>query len=436
MPTHLTFLNVSKQNQKEDCENPMTQDEFNKRRRFIVKLGYQLHQYGTPAYGLEAHLLEVTDLLNVKGSFIATPTSLTFVIWTSDRTQEYNYTERVLPTSPNLGALARTHELVEQLFMANISIQEAEQQLSDIANAHRFSTMLECCAFTLSGGAFSMLMRSSLFECMVASFLSFLVFLLVLWSRYSKRIEKMLDPIATLVAAVVAATIDYLVPLTLNVELAILASVIVFIPGLSLTVGLNELSARHLISGTAKIMDAMMQMFKLYFGAFLGLAIMKLALPSHPAQWTNNISFSVTPLDVTFVWLAIGILCGSLVVIFHNRLQDAVFAILAGYVAYGSSILAANYVDVRLSAFFGALFLGLYCNSFTWLRNAPTAVISLHGLVVLVPGSKIFMGLNSFLNINTLEPINNIGQQTFLILMSLVAGFIFANVLLPQKKSL
>ena len=77
----------------------------------LVKLGKMLHKYGTPAYRLEAHLAELTTHLGLKGSFIISPTSMTFVLWTEGHEQEYTHASRVNPGDLDLGALSRTDEL-------------------------------------------------------------------------------------------------------------------------------------------------------------------------------------------------------------------------------------------------------------------------------------------------------------------------------------
>jgi uncharacterized membrane protein YjjB (DUF3815 family) len=68
--------------------------------------------------------------------------------------------------------------------------------------------------------------------------------------------------------------------------------------------------------------------------------------------------------------------------------------------------------------------------------DAPASIVSLQGMIVLVPGSKTYIGLNAFISGEQIVSTDHLGQQTFLIFMSLVAGFIFANVALPPKKSL
>ena len=102
--------------------------------------------------------------------------------------------------------------------------------------------------------------------------LGFVVYGLVFIAERSTKMADMLEPLSSIVCAFLCcaiATYDS----SINIPVVILSGIIVFVPGLALTIGLAELASRDLISGTARIMDAMMLLFKLYFGAFLGLAI-------------------------------------------------------------------------------------------------------------------------------------------------------------------
>ena len=66
----------------------------------------------------------------------------------------------------------------------------------------------------------------------------------------------------------------------------------------------------------------------------------------------------------------------------------------------------------------------------------PSSIVKLLGLVVLVPGSKVYIGLNSAVSGQNILNVTDVGSQTFLIFMSLVAGLIFANVAFPSRKTL
>ncbi|WDE06550.1 threonine/serine exporter family protein [Thalassomonas viridans] len=403
--------------------------DFIEKRRFLIRLGKALHKFGTPAYRLEAHLQNVAGFLEMQASFIITPTALTFVLSHDEDSQEYNHVVRVKPGELDLGALARTDELVDELSSGQRSLSEAISRLDEIAEKPSpYGTFLTFLAFGASSGAFAMLMHTSWNDVFWSTWLGFVVFGFVKWSERSRRVTEMLEPLSAIITAMLASAITLIDP-GINMPLVILSSIIVFIPGLALTLGLSELAARHLISGTARIMDAIMSLFKLYFGAVLGMALGNLfwgtadfVRPEITPEWTS--------------WLAVTILSASLVILFKSRKKDAPWGIISGYVAFGASIWGGLYLGGALGAFAGAFILGIYSNLFSRITQLPSSIVKILGLVVLVPGSKVYIGLNSLVSGQVMLNATDIGSQTFLIFMSLVAGLIFSNVALPSKKTL
>ncbi|TMP62919.1 hypothetical protein CWB77_05885 [Pseudoalteromonas sp. S1610] len=405
---------------------------FTEKRKFIVKLGKMLHKYGTPAYRLEAHLMEVATYLDLKSSFVMSPTSVTFVIWTDGHEDEYTHVARVDPGDHDLGSLADTDDLVNKMLNDELTLQEVDQQLDLIFDApNPYNKVLTGVAFATSGGAFAMLMGTSWNDVLWSGLLTFIVYLFVLWSARSKRVAHMLEPLVAIVSAILACAISVHLDAQINIRLIVLSAIIVFIPGLALALGLAELAARHLVSGTARVMDSFMLLFKLYFGAFIGLAI-------GFAVFGQTDFVQPEPLPKWTAWLAILLLCSSLIVIFRTKLKHAIWSIASGFIAYGTSIGPAIYLDLNytLGTFIGAFSVGVFSNLFNRVANAPASIVAMQGLIVLVPGSKTYIGLNSLIEGQDFVYADHIGQQTFLIFMSLVAGLIFANVALPPKKSL
>ncbi|MEJ6476882.1 threonine/serine ThrE exporter family protein [Pseudoalteromonas piscicida] len=408
----------------------MNNATFTEKRRFIVKLGKMLHKYGTPAYRLEAHLMEVATHLGLKSSFVMSPTSVTFVIWTEGHEEEYTHVARVDPGDHDLGSLADTDDVATRVLSGALSIQEAEQCLEAILHAKPpYNKLLTGLAFATSGGAFAMLMGTSWNDVWWSALLSLLVFMFVLWASISKRVTHMLEPLVAIVSAVAACAVSVYIDPQINIRLVVLSAIIVFIPGLALALGFAELSARHLVSGTARVMDSIMLLFKLYFGAFLGISLgfalfgkVDFIQPSPLPRWT--------------AWLAVLLLCISLVVIFRTKLRHASWSIASGFIAYAASISSAVYFDYALGTFVGAFAVGVFSNIFNRTVNAPASIVAMQGLIVLVPGSKTYIGLNSLIEGQSFVHADHIGQQTFLIFMSLIAGLIFSNVVLPPKKSL
>lgn len=409
----------------------MTSSLFQKRRRFLIRLAKTLHQCGTPAYQLEGHLVKVSETLELGGSFLISPTSITCVFWPVDdrENQEHSYIGRVQPGDLDLGLLARTDELVEELCSGQRDLDDALLRLDEINNKpHPYPGWANFAAFGLASAAFSMLMGTSWEDVVASCILGCCMYGLILWGEKVPRIQTALEPLAAIVAAFGASAISFIEP-SINMALVVLSTIIVFIPGLALTVGLSELAARDLISGTVRVMDALMVLFKLYFGAFLGFALASVLLGN--AEPTEAIM-----LPKWSGWLAVLVLSFSLMILFKIRLKDAPWGIAAGFLGHGVSIWASATFGNALGIFFAALVLGIYANLYARWRKAPAAIVLLQGIVVLVPGSKLYMGLNTAISGKEILHIEQIGSQSFLILMSLVAGLIFANIIADPRRSL
>lgn len=406
----------------------MNNQEFLEKRRFIIRLGKALHKFGTPAYRLEAHLQAVSRLLGIEGYFLVSPTAMTFVLQ-HDEDQEYNHVARVNPGELDLGSLARTDELVEELMSGQRTLTEALERLEDIANKpNTYGTVLTLLAFGTSAGAFAMLMGTSWNDVLWSGLLGLMVYGLVYRAERSKRMAEMLEPLAAILCAIAACGIAQFDP-NINLPVVILSGIIIFIPGLALTLGLAELAARDLISGTARIMDACMLLFKLYFGAILGMVIGR-------AIFGEATFIAPESLPRWAVWSAVPILSTALVVIFKARLKDSPWGILAGIVAFFSAMLGGIYLGESIGIFFGALAVGIYSNLYARWMKAPASIALLQGIVILVPGSKTYIGLNTLILGETMLNQSHIGSQIFLIFMSLIAGLIFANVAVPPRRTL
>jgi len=404
-------------------------DNFIEKRRFIIRLGKALHKFGTPAFRMEAHLNNVATFLGIKANFVITPTSLTFVLSQNEELQDYHHVVRVNPGELDLGSLARTDELVDELSSGQRTLTEAIDRLDEIANKpNPYGRMLTFLAFGGSSGAFAMLMHTSWNDVFWSTLLGFVVCIFVFWSERSKRVTDMLEPVSALTTAFLASGIMLIDP-HINIPLVILSAIIAFIPGLALTLGLSEIAARNLMAGTARIMDAIMILFKLYFGAVLGMALGQKVF--------GDIEFVAPPITPDWTsWAAVTTLSISLVILFRARLKDAPWGVISGYIAYAASIWGAMHLGPALGAFVGAFALGVYSNIFSRIMKLPSSIVKLLGLVVLVPGSKVYMGLNTAVSGDVMLNATDVGSQAFLIFMSLVAGLIFANVIFPSRKTL
>lgn len=405
----------------------MQKSELMQLRRFIIELGISLHAYGAPSHRLENLLRETTDVLGVEGTFLVTPTTMHFLFREKDADEEHSHIERVQPNALDLNRLAHTHNLVDQVLAGQVNLEQGLTRLEQIKRMPEpYSRSLVFLAWGVLSASFAAVCGAGVHDVVASCAAGWLVYGLVVLAEHSTRLTEMLEPLAALLIALVSSGVAALGG-QFNVPIVILSGIIAFIPGLVLTIGLRELAARHLLSGTARIMDAGMMTFKLYFGALFGLALGALwwAAPMIPVQHSTANWAS---------YLAILGLSLSLLIIFKISWRDAPWGLLSGVLAYLSADLGTQLFGTSLGGLVGAFVVGLYANAYSLIKNRPTATVLLPGIVLLVPGSKIYIGLNNLVTGEAIIANTVNGAEVFLAFMAIVAGLMFANMVLPPKR--
>lgn len=184
-----------------------------------------------------------------------------------------------------------------------------------------------------------------------------------------------------------------------------------------------------MVSGSARLMDATMQMFKLFFGSLLGFTFARLAFDQASLE-------PVQPMVDWVVWLGLPLLSITLAVLFKARKKDFSWILMSGFLGYSVSIWGVSFIGLSLGAFIGAFATGVFGNIFSQIRRSPALVVTLPTLFVLVPGSKVFIGLTALISGQEIIPTTGIGPQIFILFMSLVAGLVFANITITPRRSL
>jgi len=393
---------------------------------FTLRLGQALHSYGTPAHQLEEQMRLVSQRLGLEARFFSTPTS----IFASFGPPEALQTSliRVEPGEMDLGRLARLDELADAVIRGELSPAEGEDLVEAVlAQPPRYGNALHllCWALAAIGGA--RLFGGGLREMGTAAVISLLIGGLDLWTRRQRSTVWVLEPVAAILSSALAVVAASLVG-PLSVQVVTLAGLIVLLPGLSLTVALNELATRNLISGTSRLTGAAIVFLELGFGVALGTRLTELLplpaklgpLPALPG-WTE-------PLALVSLLFAVSIL-------FRARPRDWGWIAVAGTLAYAGSRLGSQVLGPQLGAFVGALIVGLVTNALARLRNRPAVITLVPAIMLLVPGSIGFRSLESLLARDVLAGVDT-AFSMLMVAVALVAGLLFANALVQPRKVL
>ncbi|WP_233166500.1 threonine/serine exporter ThrE family protein [Archangium sp. Cb G35] len=393
---------------------------------FTLRLGQALHRYGTPAHQLEEQMRLVAQRLGLEARFFSTPTS----IFASFGPPEALQTSliRVVPGEMDLGRLARLDALADSVIRGELSPEEGADRVESILAEpprHGSPLLLLCWALAAVGGA--RLFGGGPREMGVAALISLLIGGLDLWTRRQSSTMWVLEPVAAILSSALAVVAASLVG-PLSVQIVTLAGLIVLLPGLSLTVALNELATRNLISGTSRLTGAALVFLELGFGVALGTRL---------AEWFP-LPAKLGPVPDLPGWtepLALVSMLFGVSVLFRARPQDWGWIGVAGTLAYVGSRLGSQVLGTQLGAFVGALIVGLVTNVLARVRNRPAVITLVPAIMLLVPGSIGFRSMESLLARDVLAGVDT-AFSMLMVAVALVAGLLFANALVQPRKVL
>lgn len=412
----------------------MGNNEYIAKTEFVSSLGISLHHCGATSHRIERNLESVCDLLGIHGTFLVTPTSLTFCYWRSDPSDQHIQIERVQPSAGDLGKLDAIDTLIENFAAKQLDFGQMKADFDSIRKkSHQYSGAWQCLAWVMLACSFSALMSASLVEIAISGLITSLIYLFSLFAGKYERTSNAVELIAAMLSGLACSWIASLgVPM--NVPLVILSTVIIFVPGLALTVALSEIAHRDLVSGTSKLVHAMMTLLKLYFGAMLGVGI-------GAAIWggisaIDHSTASSLSLPSWAVFPAVFTLAASLIIAFNIRVLRAPWCIVCAMIGFYTAVLCETHFGIAAGMFSGALTVGVFSNFVANWKNIPASLVLSEGLILLVPGSKTYIILDAWITGKTMLENQASHNQTLLIFISLVMGLLCANVILPSRKSL
>ncbi|MGO0999926.1 threonine/serine ThrE exporter family protein [Lysobacter sp. CA196] len=412
--------------------HPLSATSYAARIAFVVELAERLHSYGTTAQRLEGAVTAVAQKLRLECEPWSNPTGLILTFSDPNRPLGDSDTTRVIRLPPgenDLYRLSETDRIAEEVMAGRLDLAAGHAALEqlDRPRSKRWRAM-QVVAYGLAAGAVASLLRLPWLDIGVAAINGLMIGLLVDISGSRPRFKEALEAIAAMFAASMTVLVaSFIAPLNQNT--VIIASLIVLLPGLALTNAVNELTSQHLVSGTARFAGALTTVVKLAVGTVIALYLTDL-IGLQPQIRASR------PQEAWVEWCGIAIAAYAFAVLFRAHRSDypKVMAAAAG------GYLISRFVGLAWGSpagiFLAALTLTAVGNAYARWGNRPGAIIRVPGIIMLVPGSVSLRGLLSMIQ----QQDVNVGQDAVLavlnILLALIAGLIFGNLLLPARRNL
>ena len=364
--------------------------------------------------------------LGLEGQFLSHPTAFHAEI-TSSQGREI-YMVRAEPGDQNLGKLVRIQGLVREVIAGQVAVAEAADRVKRIvAEPSRFPVPITVACFGLTSATAARFFGGGWREMVLGFALGVMVGALGFWTAKRPHFAQVFVLLASTLGGFAGVFLAHKINHTAAFTLT-LASIVILLPGLKLTIALREVATGNLVAGSARLTDAGMTFLMLAFGVALGR---QMAL-----QFAHAFHESLSiPLPAWTEWVALLAAPVAYMVLFEARKEDFRWILIACFVAFLSARLGAAWLGPELGAGLGALGLGIAANVFGRLSRLPNQIMVIPGLLLLVPGSVGFRGM-AFLTMGETE----VGVQTafrmVFLAVALVMGLSLAHAAVPPRKGL
>jgi len=406
--------------------------DYAERIAFVAELAERLHTYGTTAQRLEGAIDAVARKLGLECEPWSNPTGIILSFSDPARPAGESDTTRLIRLAPgdnDLSKLCKADRIAEEVMAGRMDVASGHAALRQLDYPPRMRTLaMQVLGFGLAAAGMAGLLQLPWLDIATAGVTGLLIGLLQPFTGLGPQLREAADAVAGLIAGTVAVLVAaYVGPLNLNT--VIIVSLIVLLPGMSLTNAVNELTSQHLVSGTARFAGALATVMKLAVGTMIALTVADLLGVEPQVR-------ALRPQPEWLGWVALVVVAYALAVLFRAQRRDVPLVMASVVVAYAVSKFASDAWGGEVGIFLSALAMTAAGNGYArWVRR-PGALVRLPGIIVLVPGSASLRGMLDLVQ----QQDMNVGQAATLgvinILLALVAGLLFGNLLLPTRRNL
>lgn len=392
----------------------------------LLRLAEQLHRHGAPSHRVEGILTGLGELLGLEVAIFCVPTMIEVAVGRDARQRSLML--RVEPGTTDLARLESMLQIIDDLRARRTTPELALRRIEEVAARPRRTHLLKVlAALGVTGAAAALIFGGGPREIVAASVICAAAgFTSSLLSREPSKIA-LADFLAGAMVTLLARCASGYFPTT-SASIVTIASLIAFLPGLSLATAMNELAMRHLVSGTSRLMGAVMTFIAIGFGAAVGDRIADRFVP---------VRIDVAPLPLPSWTLAPALLMAgaSLAILYRAHRRDLGWVLMGTTIGFGGAAFGERLLGPALGVCVGATLVGLAGNALARMRPKPSALLVIPGITLLVPGSAGFRGLHALMQKEVLSGIDT-ATTAITVAGALVAGLLVANALYPSPRGL
>lgn len=159
----------------------------------------------------------------------------------------------------HLGIVTEVNELSREISSGQVGVDEAFERLREIEKLPPKRSIHLVLAAGLGSGCFCYLLKANLWESLVAFMIGMLLYVFVIFAQkhsISKIIINIVGGGFITVLALIASNINF--PFVVSLDKVIIGSILPLVPGVAFTNAIRDIANSDFISGTVRMLDALL----------------------------------------------------------------------------------------------------------------------------------------------------------------------------------
>ncbi len=401
----------------------MTAHDTSELQTFIVELGAALNDSGQPVQSVQEQLMSVARAYGVGSARISAFPTYMIVSMGQGEPATLELTVS-LATFPRLDQIAALDDLVRAAAQGAITPWEGLVRLDEIRDLRpRFGRAQTILGYAVLSVGLCLILHPAREEVAAAAVFGALVGLLRSVGRNQPQLQILMPVLA-------AFTVSALAALAVRTDVAhpglraLVASLVVFLPGAALTTAVLELAAGQMISGSSRLISGVMQLGLLAFGIVAGIQAVGVSSAVVLAGPSSSVSAWASWLGVLL--FAVGVTVADSA---PTRSFPALVAIL--FAAWIGQLIGNALFGGYVSALVGALVMTCVAHwiSVRFRSAMPPYASFLPGFWLLVPGALGLIGLTKLASDVDTAGVQDLAA-TAISVFAVAIGVLFGTLLL------
>ncbi|MGV0838274.1 threonine/serine ThrE exporter family protein [Mycolicibacterium thermoresistibile] len=392
--------------------------------RFLARLGAAMGAANYPVPLIRQMLQRASTAYGVPVEFIALPNSVQVTAPTGSGSAA---TAAHLDFDLRFDQMFPLARLVHAARRGTVGAADGDAQLDRILSTPApYRAWVTVAGYGVWSAGLGLVLEPSPLNIFGATVLGLLVGILSVIGQRFGLLGALVPVVSAFVVAVASiAVVEYLELDHIGLR-ALIPPLAMFLPGAAITVAVIELTAREIISGSARLVAGFMQLAQLAFGILIAAQVLGEDESRLSAEPLNKLG-SWAP------WLGVAVYAVGVMLFFAPPRRFLPWLLLVSYAAFTAQYLGDLALGSYASGFCGGLVLTVCALMLSERAGAPPAItMILPGFWLLVPGSMGLIGIaelfgadgDSALGVTFISMISvALGLQAGLVLWQLLGRF-------------